>query len=268
MRSSLRFYRSARLAGAISILAFFSLACLGEVEGERASTGECPAGETCSDATPEGLDFVGRAFFDEPILRLGPVIVGGTFELGLRTRDGAPLPDFAATGDGIFRIASGDEVFGPTTEDGAAYYVVDAHLELRAVRAGVAQVRITDPSTGALLDRLEIEAVNLEEVDVVVAREPERPHLYAGCDEMIGVHLTADNGTTSVRGFDEGMRVRADGVELEEEPFFWDCVVYSVPADASEVAIDVEVAGRSFRHTMQVASLADDGLTECPAAAD
>lgn len=257
------------LAASTSTLALLSLACLGEVEGERAATGECPAGETCSDATPEGLEFVGRAFFDEPVLRLGPVIVGGTFELGLRGADGSPLPAFDATADGdVFRVAPGDAIFGPTNEDGDAYYVVDAHVELRALRAGVTQVRITDPSSGALYDRLEIEAVELGAVDVVVALEPERAHLYAGCDEMIGVRLTADNGATSVRGFDEGMRVRANGTELQEEPLFWDCVVYSIPADATEVAVDVDVAGRSFRRTLAVSTLAGDGLTECPAAVD
>ncbi|MCZ7687366.1 MAG: hypothetical protein M5U28_54960 [Sandaracinaceae bacterium] len=46
------------------------------------------------------------------------------------------------------------------------------------------------------------------------------------------------------------MRVRANGAELEEEPLFWDCVVYSIPAEATEVAFDVDVVGRSFRSTL------------------
>lgn len=269
--TSLRFRRRrhALLVVATSFLSVFSLACLASVDGERAATGECPEGETCSGATPDGLEFVGRAFFDEPTLRLGPVLVGGSFELGLRAQDGAPLPAFAASSStNGMRVTVGDGVFGPTTEDGEPYYLVDSYLVLRATSAGVAQIRVTDPATGELYDRLSIEAVELDAVDVVVAQDPDRPHLYAGCDEMVGVRLMANNGTTRVRGFDEGMRVRADGTDLEEEPFFWDCVVYPIPAGATEVAFDVDVAGRSFRRTMPVSSLADDGLAECPAARD
>ncbi|MCZ7687367.1 MAG: hypothetical protein M5U28_54965 [Sandaracinaceae bacterium] len=179
MSTSLRFRRRhALLVVATSFLSIFSLACLAEVDGERAATGECPAGETCSSATPEGLEFVGRALFDEPTLRLGPVLVGGSFELGLRTQDGAPLPAFAASSstNGV-RVTVGDGVFGPTTEDGEPYYLVDSYLVLRATSAGVAQIRVTDPATGELYDRLSIEAVELDSVNVVVAQDPDRLHL-------------------------------------------------------------------------------------------
>jgi hypothetical protein len=37
------------------------VACFG---GERAKTGQCPAGEVCSDKTPRGLHFIGNRLVD------------------------------------------------------------------------------------------------------------------------------------------------------------------------------------------------------------
>jgi len=260
-------HRARALALSVALLSVLCLACLGEVDGERATTGECPAGEICSEATPDGLTFVGRMFFDEPMLRLGPVLVGGTLDIGLRTREGAPLPDYVATSTGpALTVREGESTFGPTNEDGEPLYPVEGYVTVRANRPGVSHVRISDATSGELFDRLEIEAVELDSVAVVVAQEPEREALYAGCEEMIGVRLLADQSDVPVRGFDEGMTVSANGHPLVEEPLFWDCVVYDVGADESEVEVEVQVAGRTFRSTLPVVSL--EAGASCPERAD
>ena len=48
-------------------------------QGERRATGECPAGETCSDITPAGLDFIGNRLVDQ-LFTSGPLptAIGGT----------------------------------------------------------------------------------------------------------------------------------------------------------------------------------------------
>src|SRR6187402_2643497 len=58
-------------------------ACTG---GERANSGECPAGEVCSPETPRGLHFIGNAMSDQLLGSLfGPAAtaVGGTQEVAL-----------------------------------------------------------------------------------------------------------------------------------------------------------------------------------------
>ena len=54
-----------RLPYLASAAALSLAACYG---GERANSGECPAGETCSPATPTGLDFVGNKLANELLL--------------------------------------------------------------------------------------------------------------------------------------------------------------------------------------------------------
>src|SRR5690349_9941492 len=57
-------------------------ACFG---GERASTGQCPAGEVCSPETPNGLHFIGQALIDD-VLVSGPAAtaIGGTQDVALQ----------------------------------------------------------------------------------------------------------------------------------------------------------------------------------------
>ena len=64
----------------------------------------------------------------------------------------------------------------------------------------------------------------------------------------------------------EGLPVAANGQPLVEEPLFWDCVVYDVGADESEVEVEVQVAGRTFRSTLPVVSL--EAGASCPERAD
>src|SRR5688572_30139956 len=66
------------------LFSFLSLPLVACYGGERRNTGECPAGETCSDLTPTGLDFVGNRMVGELLLS-GPraTAIGGTQSIAL-----------------------------------------------------------------------------------------------------------------------------------------------------------------------------------------
>lgn len=271
MEDPRRSVRRATLVASTLLLAGLCLACLSEVDGERAETGECPDGEECSDATPDGLVFVGTPLFDDSDqLRLGPVLVGGTFQLGLRTRDGQPLPPFEhAVGDAsVLGAALGEGVFGPVRDDGTPLYPVDAHLTLTGRAEGTSLVRVVEPGSGALYDRLELEVFELDDVAIRLARDPGREALAAGCEEMLAARLVVRDGATELRAFDQGLVMRADGQPMGDEPLFWDCFTHEVPADDDEVVIEADVAGRTFSHTFPVRSLEELGLSECPPVGD
>ncbi len=244
------------------------MACMSSVDGERAETGECPRDEVCSNATSEGLRFIGHAFWDddEDELRLGPVLVGGTFELGLQTVDGEPLPDFdIEIDDGdVFTGERGRGVFGPTTNSGRALYPVDAHVALRSKGPGSTLIRIVDRATGELFDRLRVEAYAIEDISITNMNDPRRPYLIAGCDEMLAVRLLAKDGDLELRGFDQSVQLRAEG-QVRAEPEFWDCFTYRAPEGRAEVTVEVDAAGRTFARVLEVRTLVEVGLRTCPA---
>ena len=100
--------RKMALSALFTPFVLFSVGCYEEVEGERAAdiaaggTG-CPEGEVCSDDTPLGLTFVGQGFYDDGgTVRLGPVLVGGTFDVS-----------FYGDGLGSYDIDVTDENIGP-----------------------------------------------------------------------------------------------------------------------------------------------------------
>lgn len=260
--STLRFIR---FLAAVGVLAALSLACMSEVDGERAATGECPAGETCSDATPTGLRFVGNTMYDQSVLQLGPVLAGGTFEVGLRSNGGEALPAFAydVEDSGVFTASRGEGVFGPTNDAGEPLHPVDGYLTLKGAAPGRTYLRITEPATGELYDRLAIDVYEIDEVQVVLAQDAERTYLYEGCEEMVGVRLMANDGAREIRAFDQSVTIRAEG-GVEEEARFWDCVLYQVPEGHAEITFEVEVTGQTLTRTLPVQSLESDGLTECP----
>lgn len=260
-----RTLRFVRFMAIMSVLAALSLACMGEVPGERAMTGMCPPGETCSTATPAGLNFVGHAMYDQDVLQLGPILAGGRFDVGLRTSDGQPLPPFAFEVEDatVFQAALGTGPFGPTNDAGEPLYRVDGFLTLQGSARGTTFLRIVDPTTRELFDRLALDVYELTGVNVVLARDAMRTYLHEGCEEMIGVRLLANDGSTELRAFDQGVVIRAEGI-VEQEPRFWDCVLYTVPAGRTEIAFEVDVAGQTFMQTLPVRTLASVGLSACP----
>jgi hypothetical protein len=253
-----------------TLLMTLSSACWLTVEGDRAGSGECPKDETCSDLTPMGLRFVGRGFFDQSEPQLGPVLVGGTFDIGLRTIDGERLPPFEldTTEDAVMTARRGEGVFGPTL-DGQPLLLADAHVTVHGEGPGTSHLRIVDAETGELFDRLPISIYEVADVEVILAQDRDRPHLYRGCEEMVGVRLLArtesDAETTEIRAFDESVTVTASVGTVGEEPRFWDCILYETPDDGTaEVVFEVQVAGRTFSRSLPVEPPDRDGLDECP----
>jgi hypothetical protein len=116
--------------------------------GYRDTWGECPEGETCSAATPRGLHFrgplLGEGFFDVGDVKT--LALGGTEEVRVEIADddGARAP---------FLTPFDVDVDAPiaTVEVAAG----DA-FTLRAEAAGDANVRLVDPATGELFDRIRI----------------------------------------------------------------------------------------------------------------
>lgn len=218
---------------AVAALAGWTLACVGAAGGERAmSGGACPAGEECVEGH-EGLIFTGQVLFDDAKVRLGPVVDGGTFELSFVSVPGSEL--------GAFEVV---------TEPGLRVERLDGgRLTVSGDRSGPAYLRVVEPGTGRLYDRLLLDVVAIKDVRLDNVTEPGRRELYAGCEEMVGLELLGGDG--EVRGFDQDVDVDAPG-RIEPDPFVWDCFRYWVPADATEVTFTIRAGDQMFRETRPV----------------
>ncbi len=137
--------------------ALFSLPLVACYGGDRAN-GVCPAGETCSPATPNGLLFVGRNPSDEIALS-GPLatVIGGTQDVQLEFND-ATL--------GAFDLAYTAVVDAPTgvnidTTSGSTVTITGTGTDAN-------YVRIVDPS-GELYDRKQMTGASIDTVALVPA---------------------------------------------------------------------------------------------------
>ena len=170
---------------AIPLLSPPLVACTG---GERNVSGECPAGEVCSDKTPRGLHFIGNALADEVLgSALGPpaTAIGGTQEIALEysrgdgNRIALDLP-YAADDDGGLGV----------TVDSTSGSVVT----VRGAGSRTNYLRIVDPATEELYDRYELAGAALSTMRLVgteLERLPTaRPEIvWATGDQEIGIAL-------------------------------------------------------------------------------
>jgi len=126
--------------------------------GERASTGQCPAGETCSDLTPRGLSFVGNHLVDDVLLS-GPraTAIGGTQQVALQYD----------RGDGVL-IAL--DLPYTADDDGGAGVKVSATSGSQVTVLGAGSrsnyLRILDVD-GLLMDRKELTGAALDTIELV-----------------------------------------------------------------------------------------------------
>lgn len=131
-------------------------ACFG---GERATTGECPAGETCSDLTPRGLQFIGASISgDSNLSGPSPTAIGGTQDIQLKYD---PTADFYQPLD-----------LGYTADDDGGNGVKVDHtagsvVSVRGMGSRTNYLRISDASTGELFDRKELTGAAIESVSIV-----------------------------------------------------------------------------------------------------
>ncbi len=128
--------------------------------GERRSTGECPAGETCSDVTPTGLDFIGNRLVDQFLLS-GPLptAIGGTQVVALEYD----------RGDGV--DVALDMPYS-ADDDGGIGVKVSATSGSQVTVLGMGSrsnyLRILD-GDGLLMDRKELTGAALESMAIVPA---------------------------------------------------------------------------------------------------
>jgi hypothetical protein len=162
----------ARLAG-VTLAMALQCSCTTGTLGDRAScaTGwgcnfSCPTGETCSKVTPNGLEFEGPTFADSgwfPNEYVQPVAVGGRETITLKDPVTGAIPHWsqvdASMPDGYFE----------TTMVGTAA------VRVQGLKPANAWLRIVDPSTSELYDRVSITSYDIASIEVrpVEYRYPE-----------------------------------------------------------------------------------------------
>lgn len=236
-------FQSARAVSALLITAFIglTLACTGAgtttvVAGERAGSGGCPEGEVCSEKAPSGLYFEGQMLYDEGEDRLGPVLAGGRFDVSF-------FPSgYALDGRWTVEVEGAEFRRSDGPEPGVVLY---------GIEAGTAVIRVLDPETGHLYDRLAIEVVALEDIEITNVLDPDSATLKAGCDSMIGIRMIA--GDDRLRAFDQDLEVIVP--EVDPDLLAWDCFHYSVPTNTTELTFEMEVAGEVWERSMPVVPL-------------
>jgi len=133
-------------------------ACTG---GERASSGQCPTGEVCSPATPNGLHFIGDIAADEVLGGLAApaaTAIGGTQEIALQYD----------RGDGV--LIALDLPFTADDDGGLGVKTDSTHgsvVTLRGVASRTNYLRIVDPATAELYDRKEMTGAALDSLALV-----------------------------------------------------------------------------------------------------
>ncbi|MBX2800626.1 MAG: hypothetical protein KTR31_23300 [Myxococcales bacterium] len=240
-----------------------SLACVGQVAGDRAASGDCPEGEVCSEEAVQGLIFVGQAFFeDQEALALGPIALGSQFNLGFYDIGGGQLPEFAVDG-GTNLHAEVEEGPMPDTH-GSIGKSVDTWATLSGLQSGTSTVRVVDAG-GLLLDRLDIEVVEIERVEMeIIARTP-RDVLISDCDELIAVRIYGtDESGSEVRLFGQDLGLKADGRSLDREVGMWDCFEWAADAPSEQVEVEFNVGRITRSRSFDVVTLEDLDLDDCP----
>jgi hypothetical protein len=211
-------------------------------DGDRAETGECPSGETCSPATPDGLVFTGATPGGEGLSFGGeaPTAVGGTQVITLGTAgDGSAgpfeLPYIADDGDGV-----GVRVAGTT----------GANVTLDGVGPATNYLRILDPSNGELYDRKQLTAAAVDEVALLPGTYEQVPTgltvVFAPGAQQVVVGLighTPQTGSAAAptRLVDTSLQVAADGATRTA----WDTLSFGSAAPSSSV-LTVTAAGQQF----------------------
>ena len=160
-------------------------ACTG---GERADSGQCPAGETCSPATPRGLHFIGESSVDQIFISgPGATAIGGTQEVALQYD----------RGDGT--LIALDQPFR-ADDDGGLGVRIDATagsvVTLRGVASRQNYLRIVDPTTNELYDRRMVTGAAIASIGLLATTFENVPAgvdiAFATGKEKIGVALYGD----------------------------------------------------------------------------
>jgi len=138
-------------------------ACTG---GERANSGKCPAGETCSPLTPNGLHFIGNELADDlNLVGPSPTAIGGSQAVAIQYDRGdgiliaLDLPFTADDdgGQGVKVTGTSGSVVTITGEGSRSNY-------LRILDADDGTLFDRKMLTGAAIDTIEVLPMNFERV--------------------------------------------------------------------------------------------------------
>ena len=213
-------------------VSFLGLPLLGCYGGERRETGECPAGETCSDLTPGGLDFIGNRLVGELLLSgPRPTAIGGTQAVALEYDRGdgvdvaLDLP-FTADDDGGIGVRV-DSISG-------------SQVIVRGAGSRSNYLRILD-SDGLLMDRKELTGAALKRIELVTADfesvPADKPLAFAAGRRTFGVALYGDvqtsAGSRSERLIDTSMDLALAGAERKA----WDTLELDATVGTTTLAV-------------------------------
>ncbi len=163
-------------------------ACFDAEKGER-MRGECPADEVCSELTPDGLSFsTAYSLLDSTVETVGPVALGGRLSVSYSALTGE-LKEVVATADGALELPD----TGSTRVLGA--------------KVGDGLLRIVDPTRDELYDRIRLEVLPIDRVELEIVNDIDRTYLRAGCDEGVRIVLIHDGVDGPVRVFDDSMSI-------------------------------------------------------------
>lgn len=229
------------------LLASSSLLAACSSAGDRAGSGECPAGETCSDKTPDGLYFrsIGRANGVFPNDGPDVTAIGGTQTVRLFEKNGAD--DFPLAH--AFTVSAAPSVTADVNS-------VDS-VRLTGVAEGSNYLRIFDAEDGGLFDRINVEAAAVASAAIVPLHEsPLLSFAYAEGSRVV-VELKDASGryviddTMSVTG---GVREQWDTFALGEGPIGTRRLTVEA-GNGAPINVDIQVTSPPNAIELQLSSL-------------
>src|SRR5262249_34824128 len=172
--------------------------------GERAGSGSCPSGETCSDKTPNGLALLGTKLGDDPLGPMQPLAtaVGGTQGLTVVTGATSGAPTFTLPFDAT-----------TTSPMLAVTDVAPPKLTVEGLAGGTSDLRLVEPGTELLYDRLPLDVAAVAAVEV-------RPLVYSVVTSDSDFAANSGAGWAMLAGGTDDLLVRlasGDGTRVVDQ---------------------------------------------------
>ncbi len=238
----------------LAALTFLSACAL---PGDGAASGDltCPEGETCSSKTPDGLWFSGAGFFDE-LFDEGPhtIASGGTQTITVLASN-----------------TSIDHFTNPFHAETASPLVVEdtnpPTVTVRAEGSGSSYLRIVDPGSLDLYDRISIGVASIASIRVTPVEatwfDPGAAFdldwaLFAGASLDLGVVLrdSSDN-----RLVDESLTFTISGGASENgSQGTWDTSSITIGSFGTADVFAQSGGGDTFSHNMPIVTTIDDAV--------
>jgi len=230
VRRSPAFWSLCGQLGLLAVALVFSVAS--GSKGDRAETGACPEGEVCSPDTPSGLYFQGPGFADVLLNSdVQTTAVGGRQTLNIEPAGfGEHLDSFdAETMEPVVTVAT----------------VNPPRVTLQGDAVGSTYLRIFEPLTGALYDRLTVSSAEVETVEVepLVYESPFEddglyPPLYWGDTSLTWI---ARMYSTNTRLVDENLTFDTSTADVEvTQPGTWDLAEVTPTAGVDVIMVTAE----------------------------